>query len=63
MYCAFERLFLPYIMSVYFDSVSAFRSRTTGFDKVAEELVGELTQMEKKLVESHDIVELRGKVH
>ena len=42
--------------------MSAYINRKTGSDDLAAELGGQLTEFEKKLVESQDVVEIRGKV-
>ena len=45
-----------------FFSLEAFMNRRKNLDAATAEICGELSELEKKLVESHSIVEIRGKV-
>ena len=47
---------------VFFSRVDAYHNRSTELDEADLALRGDLTDYEKHLVESQDLVEIRGKV-
>ena len=42
-------------------TLTDYVDRTKGMSSISEHLIGELTELEKKLIESQDVVEIRGK--
>ena len=43
-------------------SIDSYDKRTVGIDSVSVAMMGEMTTLEKKLVESMDVIGIRGKV-
>ena len=46
-----------------FSSLKNFAARKTHLDDIDESLVGELTDLEKLLLKSQELMTVRGKVH
>ena len=50
-------------MNIVCFSLSSYNKRVRGVDQVTEGLMGELTQSEKYMLDTHEVIEIRGKVN
>lgn len=50
-------------MNIVCFSLSSYEKRVMGIDDVSKGLVGNMTETEKYMMESHEVIEIRGKVN
>lgn len=55
-------LLLFYLILHLFCRVATYKQKISGFDQVSVDLFHQLSAWEKQLIETQDVVEIRGKV-